>query len=214
MSTGFLHLHVFVTTLFLLFLAFKVVLLVLNKTSLLETVRNKTKVVDMILGALLLITGIGLLVFKGSVPAYMTVKIVAVLAAIPLGIIGLKKGNKLLAVLSLVLIVYIYGVAETKSYKFKKDKITVEQASETIIEANADTQISNGKAIYEAACVECHGTDGKKGLFKAADLTASALSREEKINIISKGKGTMQAYEDLLSAQDIESVVSYIETLK
>lgn len=216
MSTGFLHLHITIVSLFLVFMLFKTVLLLANKTVLLDKIRSKTKIVDMILGVLILVTGFGLVAFKGSMQPYLYIKVIAVFAAIPLGIIGLKRGKKVLAALSVILLVYAYGIAETKSYKFKQDRISTANAdmANTIIEANENTLVENGKAIYAQLCTECHGDDGKKGLFKASDLTASSMTRAEKIDIVTNGKGTMTKFDSQLAEEDIEAVVSYIETLK
>jgi len=216
MSTGFLHLHVTIVSLFLIFMLFKTVLLLANKNQFLDQVRAKTKIADMILGTLIIVTGVGLIAFKGSMSLYLYIKVIAVFAAIPLGIIGLKRGKKALAVLSVVLLVYAYGVAETKSYKFKKDKFSVENSgsADAVLDSNKATLVANGKAIYTQLCIECHGADGKKGLFKASDLTASVMSRQEKINIVTNGKGTMAKFDSQLAEEDIEAVVSYIETLK
>jgi mono/diheme cytochrome c family protein len=40
------------------------------------------------------------------------------------------------------------------------------------------------------------------------------LSREEKIEIIKKGKGVMSSFENKLNEKEIDAVVDYIETLK
>nr|MBK9652077.1 cytochrome c [Bacteroidota bacterium] len=60
----------------------------------------------------------------------------------------------------------------------------------------------------------CHGDDGKLGLSGSKDLTASTLSREDKINIITNGKNAMQPYNEMLTANQIIAVTNYIETLK
>ena len=92
-------------------------------------------------------------------------------------------------------------MAETKSYKFKQDPV---QVSDT---ANA------GQEIYTQLCVSCHGTDGKKGLYKAPDLTASALSMEEKRQRILKGQGMMRGYEDQLNEEQLQALLDYLDTL-
>lgn len=223
MEIGILHLHVTVVTLFLILLLFKTILLLSNKTLFLDKVRAKTKIVDMILGSLILLTGIYLIVIIGGIATYLLIKIILVVIAIPLGIVGIKRSNKALAVISLLLFIYIYGVAETKSYKFKRDKFELEahknvlnneMVTEDILNRNLDARMQDGKLIYKLLCVECHGEEGKKGLFKSADLSKSTLSMQEKINIIREGKGTMRGYDDELSEDEIEVVAAYVETLK
>lgn len=72
----------------------------------------------------------------------------------------------------------------------------------------------DGKALYTKNCKLCHGDDGKKGTSGAKDLTVSAMSDAEKKEIISKGKGSMAAFSKLMSEQEIDMVVAYINTLK
>jgi cytochrome c553 len=201
MDIGMRHLHVAVVTLLLLFILFKTILLVANKTELLDKVRAKTKVVDMILGSLVLVTGAYLASLKPSIESYLLIKIVLILIAIPLAIIGLKKHKKLLAVLSLLIIIYVFGVGETQSYKFKRDPITISNISDP------------GKEIYQKLCVECHGNDGKLGLYKAPDLGSSQMELAEKKARILQGKGIMRGYKNELSDEQVNILLEYIDTL-
>ena len=202
MDIGMRHLHVTAVLLLLLFLLFKTILLITNKTVLLNKIRATTKVVDILLGIVALGTGVYLLTLKTSVEFYIWVKIILVLVAIPLGIVGLKRQKKPLAILSVLLIVYVFGVGETHSFKFKRDQFTV---------TNPDQA---GKEIYEMLCVECHGADGKKGLYKAPDLTKSALSEGETAARILYGKGIMRGYKNELNDQQVKDVIEYISTLR
>lgn len=72
----------------------------------------------------------------------------------------------------------------------------------------------DGKALYTKNCKLCHGSDGKKGTSGAKDLTVSAMSDAEKKQIIANGKGSMAAFSKLMSEQEIDMVVAYINTLK
>lgn len=121
MFTGILHLHITIVTIFLLSLIIKTIIMLVNQ-SLYETVRSKTRIVEIILGPLILLTG-GYLFFTRGIydEMWLNVKMVLVLIGIPLSIIGLKKGNKALAIIGCLIFIYIYGVAETKSLKFKAD---------------------------------------------------------------------------------------------
>ncbi len=118
MFTGILHLHITIVSLFLFSLIVKTILMLVNM-SLYENVRNKTRIVEIILGPLILLTG-GYLFFTRGIydETWLNVKMVLVLIGIPLSIIGLKKGNKALAIIGCLIFIYIYGVAETKSLKF------------------------------------------------------------------------------------------------
>ncbi len=201
MEIGMRHLHLTVVIVFLLFMIFKTVLLLANRLELLDRIRSKTKVADMILGLLIVATGIYMMTLKSGIESYLWIKLILVILAIPLGIVGLKRHKELLALLSVLIIVYIYGIAETQSYKFKRDPIEISSSGDV------------GKQVYTKLCVDCHGEDGKKGLYKAPDLTTSALSNEEKILRIQQGKGLMRGYESELDQQQIEALLEYLNTL-
>lgn len=222
MEIGMLHSHVTVVTLFLLFLLFKTVLLLINKKELLTKVRTKLKMVDPILGVLMLATGGYLLSLYGSAaPTYLWVKLIVVLIIIPIGIVAFKKENKAMAVITLLLTFYIYGASEVGSLTFSKDEKTTasmetpaQNAEEVVIEGSTADLLKTGKEIYLAECKKCHGKDGKRGLFKATDLTKSKLNLSEKVAWIKKGKGVMPAYENELSETEIEAVALYLDELK
>jgi cytochrome c553 len=218
MEKGILHLHVTVVLIFLILFTFKTILLLLNKDGLLEKVRAKTKVVEMVIGTFILITG-GFLLFKRpDVPSYLVGKIIIVLVAIPLGIIALKRKNKILAVVTLFAFVYAYGVAETKSLKFKKDKFVLPDTAavhgNTIISENQNNSLSNTQAIYTTLCAKCHGADGKLGVGGAKDLSVSTLTTQQKEEIITTGKGLMQSFKDQLSEAEIKALAAYTDSFK
>ena len=74
--------------------------------------------------------------------------------------------------------------------------------------------LSAGKSIYSTHCVVCHGTDGGLGLNEAGDLRESEMTLEQRKQIISQGKGTMIAYNRILSEREIEAVARYTMELK
>jgi mono/diheme cytochrome c family protein len=205
MYTGMLHTHKLVVTLFLLLYLIKTILLLLNKRDSLIKFTAKTKVLEMIVSVLFLATGIFLASKSGNVGTWLWVKIAAIAISIPVAVIGFKNQNKGLAFLSLLLIVYSYGISETKSPNFKKEKAAILAAGDPLV---------LGQDVYTKLCQNCHGVDGKLMLSGAKDLSISTLTKEEQILIITKGKNTMAAYESQLSQQQIEAVAAYIETLK
>jgi cytochrome c553 len=200
MAKGILHLHLTVVILFLIFLIFKTILLLANKIELLDKVREKTKVVDIVLGTLILVTGGYLLVVvhNGKVESYLLGKIVLMLIGIPLGIVGIKKKNKVLAVLSVFIFLFIYRVGETHSLTGNREKITSTDAEQ----------------IYIQNCANCHGTDGKLGLNGAKDLGLSTMNTSEKESVIANGKGLMPKFKGLLNEQQIKDLAQYIEGFK
>lgn len=72
----------------------------------------------------------------------------------------------------------------------------------------------DGEKIFRQNCVVCHGADGKLGVNGSKDLTVSELSSDERYAIISKGKGVMTAFENILSIPEIKAVADYTMTLK
>ncbi|MTI32509.1 SirB2 family protein [Xanthovirga aplysinae] len=212
METGMLHLHVTAVTFFLFFLLIKTLLLLANKENTLAKIREKTKVLDIILGVTILLTGGYMLTLKSGIPTYMVVKIILVFIAIPLGIVGLKREKKLLAVASLLIFAYIYGVAETQSYKFKKDKVVLSTPEKTLSNGGAEALVY-GEELYKKLCVECHGEDGKKGLYKATDLTESQLTVGEQKQIILKGKKVMPSFKEL-DEEQVNALTGYLQTMR
>jgi cytochrome c553 len=200
MAKGILHLHLTVVILFLIFLIFKTILLLANKIELLDKIREKTKVIDIVLGVLIIVTGGYLLavLHSGKVETYLIGKIVLMLIGIPLGIVGIKKKNKVLAVLSVFIFLFIYRVGETRSLTGKREKIISTDAAQ----------------IYGQNCAPCHGADGSLGLNGAKDLGKSTMNTSEKENVIANGKGLMPKFKGQLNEQQIKDLAQYIEGFK
>ncbi len=89
---------------------------------------------------------------------------------------------------------------------------TLVSCSEESSEATPERPI-DGEQLFLMRCTLCHGEDGMLGLSGAKDLTVSAMSREEKIVIVKNGKGNMIPYKDLMTPEEIEAVVDYVESL-
>lgn len=200
MYTGILHTHTLVVSLFLLIYLVKTILLVSGKNDQLQSFSKKIRIPEIVVSVLFFATGIYLTVMTGNSGTWLWVKLAAVLISIPLAVIGFKRFNKNLALLSLILLIYAYGISETKSPFFKKENTTV---------ASVD-----GKLIYESKCISCHGADGKLGMSGSKDLSLSQLKPEEKINLITNGKNAMMAYKNDLNEGQIKAVAEYTETFK
>ncbi len=72
----------------------------------------------------------------------------------------------------------------------------------------------DGMAVFRQRCVTCHGADGTLGLNGAKDLTQSALTLEERVNIITNGKKLMTPFGTVLTPEEIQAVAEYTLTLK
>ncbi len=80
--------------------------------------------------------------------------------------------------------------------------------------ANASTNPVSGQALYKTHCAICHGNDGKKGFAGAKLLPESTLGIDERIALISRGKGVMMPFEDVLNQEELKAVAEYTKTLK
>ncbi len=78
-----------------------------------------------------------------------------------------------------------------------------------------------GKEVYDQ-CAVCHSatTDEKKmgpslkGLFKKAKMTNGQKPTDANVlAIINKGRGTMPAFEDILTAEEKNDLLAYLKTL-
>src|SRR5690606_41855563 len=89
----FLNSHVIVVVLFLFLFIIKAFLLFTNRKPALETMKKYTKVADMVLGTLILVTGAYLMLQYNGIPTWLLVKVALVLAAIPVATPGMKNSN-------------------------------------------------------------------------------------------------------------------------
>ena len=77
-------------------------------------------------------------------------------------------------------------------------------------------------ATYKSKCASCHGADGSGNTavgkaMKLKDLGSAevqGLTDDQLLEIISKGKGKMPAYEKTLGADTCKELVAHIRTFK
>jgi len=203
MYKGILHTHTLVVTLFLLIYVIKTILLLGNRTDLLQKFTKIFKIPEMIISVLFLLTGIYLLTQQSFTSKYdylLWIKVSIVVISIPVAIIGFKKSNKILAALSLLLITGSYGLAEVYSKK-------------KVIQKNSVVVENTGFGYYEATCASCHGTEGDAGKSGAANLKKSMMTVEQMKEVILKGKGSMPpiAMDDTQSQAIVEYINSNIK---
>lgn len=208
MQIGILHTHTTVVILFLVLFLFKALLLFAGKNDLLDSIRAKTKVLDMILGTLILATGAYLMSIVGQRDTWLWVKLFSVVLLIPVSIVGIKKSNKALVALGLVGFLYFYGVAETRSLTMKPTNYAELAAS------GADETLYSAEVIYANECQRCHGMNGDAEVYKAYNLKTSKLNAQQATDIIRNGRGTMKGYEKRLNDEQINAVAEYIQGFK
>lgn len=223
MYTGILHTHKLVVVLFLIYYFVRTILLLINKHDALDKLTKRFAIPDRIISVLFLSTGIYLAVFSGSSSAgsWLWIKLIAVFASIPLAIVGFKKKNKALAILSWLFLAYAYGISETKSANMNKAVYFDALAGSSKVDTKAANMIpgqdnydiaAHGAALFAKNCQVCHGADGKLGKSGAKDLSASTKTRDESRNLIENGKNGMPGFARYLTEDEIMAVNAYVHT--
>ena len=173
----------------------------------LQKYSHVTKIPEMIISALFLITGIWLLVILDGIKTYHIIKFIFVFASIPLAIIGFKKNKYGLALISMVLIIGAYGLAE-----MSKNKPFIPKNVE--LNTNINSPLAQGALVFHQNCVFCHGTDGKKMYRNAPDLTLSKSTEDAIIQTVREGsKNKMPAYNLVITDEEIAAVAKYVSSL-
>lgn len=75
--------------------------------------------------------------------------------------------------------------------------------------ATLDGDADTGKPQFDSICVTCHAMDGTGVDGLGNDLTASTLGREEVIDTIINGRGTMVGYDTALTDQEVADIAAY-----
>jgi mono/diheme cytochrome c family protein len=194
--------HKICVTAFLLIYLVKTILLVSGSAAL-DRLSKILKVPEMMVSAGFLITGIWMYTQIGAIKDLQIIKLIAVVASIPLAVVAFKKKNKALAVLSFILILASYGLAE-----MSKKKPYPAAKSETPLAAG------DAQGIYNAQCSRCHGDDGAMGLLGATNLQTSVLSKQEALTVIKNGRKSMPKFEGALSDEQITQLADYIQGLR
>ena len=193
--------HFIVVTIFFVIYLIKTILLLLNRKEAVQSFAKKVKILEMLVSVLFLATGIYLMTQIPEIEPILIIKITMVLLAIPLAIVGFKKSNKGLAVLSFILITGAFGIGEMMK---NKKAIVSENA------VNTDGTI-NGQELYSSNCVSCHGADGKAKLAGALDLSITQLSNDSISNIILNGRNAMGKINGLTPEQ-AQAIAAYVTT--
>jgi mono/diheme cytochrome c family protein len=197
--------HKTAVILFLALYLFKWIALTFNMEGLKAFFAKKgLRIFEMVISTLFLFTGIYLMVNLAPEMRsnLLWIKIAMVLASIPIAVVGFKRNNKILATLSVLLIIASYGLAEMHKKRDTTDPAQIKNAA-------------TGEEIYKANnCGVCHGTDGKLMASGAKDLSQSTLSRADIEYRILNGKDPMQGYKDKLTQEQLKLLADYVETFR
>jgi len=202
--------HIISVNVFVLIYLVKTIFIFINQNAL-QKFTKATKVVEMLVSALFLITGVWLFFILGAIKVFQIIKLICVFAAIPVAVIGFKKMKKGLALLSLILILAAYGLSD-----MAKSKPYIPNNAEVTGDADAVHQL--GVKTFAANCAMCHGLDGKKQYRGAPDLSISLSDNDKILHLVKEGikgeMGVMPAFGGTLSDDEINAVAAYVVTLR
>jgi uncharacterized membrane protein SirB2 len=208
MHTGMMHSHVLSVVLFMVIYLVKAYYLLTDRKDGMAQWSKWTKIPEMVISVIFLGTGIYLATQSSNLGSWFYVKIASVIASIPLAIIGVKKENKIAMAASIILLLYSFGVARTRSISFTNPKISGVETNPASRNYNLQ---AHGEAVYNIHCVRCHGEDGKAGLQGAPDLTASTMDYQQRLTIITMGKILMPSFQNTLKEEERNAVVAYLD---
>jgi mono/diheme cytochrome c family protein len=118
---------------------------------------------------------------------------------------------------ALAMVIGFIGLADVSNAKLQNSNSSVTQNSNSGVTRNTAT------TIYAKRCATCHGRDGRAKTFKAKFNSArdftnwqwqDAVSDEQLYNSIMNGRGKMPAFGKKLSESQVDSLVSYVRSLK
>ena len=85
------------------------------------------------------------------------------------------------------------------------------------------SQVERGRAVYDAKCARCHGSDGAgrtrmAEIVEPPDMTDPAWQRQRSnarmIASVANGRGQMPAFKKKLTRPEIAAAVAYVRTLR
>jgi cytochrome c5 len=202
MDTGLLHTHNLLVILYALLLLAKLVLIIGKRQDQLATLNRKTKVVHIVLAAGFTLTGL-VMAFRaplGAGTVYL-VKYAILLAVIGLGVVGVKRMNPVLTGLALLLIVYVYGASKTHSLALQPERARLATIAATAAVDHPGDTLALGRALYNDACVRCHGPQGDSGYLKSKNLQREGIGQDYITTVLLAGQNTMPKYDYLTNDQ-------------
>lgn len=223
MDTGILHTHTLIVSLFLVLQVVTLVWVAMNASKKDVSSPKWLKLSHMILGSLMLLTGLFLMFRSPSgMEPYVLLKLGLVLIATPLGIIGSRKKSIALTAVATLLVMgtYYLGWSKPEALRSVPTDLVEVTAGNAVVEGGQSDEVSTDQAIkigkslyFKRNCNSCHGTDGAAGFQKAKNLQLSTMSDKEMAEIIVNGKGLMPANEGL-NDSEVDYLVNYIKTFK
>lgn len=205
MITGILYLHLVAVILFALLYLFRYLALALFYDWRTITLKKWFKKLPIILASIILVTGIilGIYKYKYILDRYFLLKLLLIGASIWLGLRGLKRYDRNMTFVGLLVLAGSFWMAE----KYRKHQVKRPDLffAETI----------TGEQLYKnMECDACHGMDGKKCSWGAKDLSKSVLSSHAAYFRIMKGRCLMPAYMGAITDVECTTLISYLFSLR
>ncbi len=90
-----------------------------------------------------------------------------------------------------------------------------EPVPESMIKGRSPKQLQGAAILQEKTCRNCHALDGRGGQ-RGPDLTdvATRLTRDQLVRQVIQGGGNMPAYGKEMNRDEVDALVSFLETLK
>jgi mono/diheme cytochrome c family protein len=84
-------------------------------------------------------------------------------------------------------------------------------SSDSAAPVPSDPVLASGQQVYEAHCQSCHGSKGQggTGMKLAGKVSTDFPDIADQIAVIENGRGSMPAWKNKLSAEEIAAVARY-----
>ena len=123
--------------------------------------------------------------------------------------------KSILVIVSLASLAFACGMMNHDMPNMKKDTTKISKS-------DTKSSVSKGLEIYENNCISCHGKSAKGNGSMSSYFTprpanlvemAEEHTNSEFVSMITNGKGSMPAWKDRLSKDEIKEVATYIKLL-
>lgn len=110
-----------------------------------------------------------------------------------------------------LIVVYVALAVWAVSYALLADRI---DDTKTVAGAAVKVDSDTGKKVMSQQCTACHGQDFKGGIGPTLQGVVGKLGEAETLNVITKGRNAMPAFEANLNEDQRKAVVEFLKTLK
>ena len=214
MEQSIVLIHAGLAVIFILYLLIRLLfsLFGLRSSDYQRRMRSKFRIADWTFVTGIALSGMYPIIILGEIELYHVVKMLLLLLVVLVSRYATNLSFALASLVAIGLSGYATYASLVDEPVFPKEQGTFESAYPEIAGMG---EIGKGERIFTVMCVQCHGNDGRKGRFGAADLTISTLSLQEKVEIVTKGSPltVMRSFSHELSEKEIVAVAKYVDQL-